>query len=248
MEYTGMIVSFVLLMFIICGAIIFVLHRALIAGTEGAVNRLNEEIAKTNAKQAELSRKIKEADEELQRRQKEARELAEKMRSDAEEQSKAEREKIISKARQEGEEIIAKAQGAKEQIKKDLEKQFDIRAIEFSGQILNRVLSQSSKGAFSDVIISEFLENLKKTDMSKISPDIKTAEVITLTPIDTNFKTQIAQVIKSKLNRDIEVVGNVDASIGGGAILKFGSMALDGSLRSMMRETAIALQETVDSR
>lgn len=248
MEFTSMIISFVVLMFIICGVIIFVLHRALIAGTEGAVNRLNEEIAKTNAKQQELNQKLREADDELQQRRKEAKELAEKMRSEAEEQSKAEREKIISKARQEAEEIIAKAQGSKEQIRKDLEKEFDIRAIDFSIQILNKVLSQKAKGVLGEILMSEFLENLKNTDMSKISPDIKRAEVVTLAPIDSNMKSQIGQIIKSKLNREVEITSKTDESIAGGVVLKFGSMALDGSLISFMKETAIGLQETVDKR
>src|SRR3989304_9235102 len=132
MEYKEMVVSFLVLMFFVCGVIIFVIHRALISSTDGAVKRLNDEIAKASAKQAELSNKIKKADEELAKRQAEARDLANKMRSDAEQASKEEREKIIAKARAESEQIIAKAQNAKETIRREIQKEMDAKAVNFS--------------------------------------------------------------------------------------------------------------------
>ena len=247
MEFHWIVINFLVLTFIVSGVIIFVLHRTLIAGTESAVNRLNEEIAKANEKQSELSKRLKEADEELAKRRAEADALAAKMISQAEELSKAEREKIINKARQEGEEIIAKAQGSKDKIRQELEKENDIRVITFSMQIINGILSEKAKGSFDEVLTNEFLDNLKGVDMTRISPDIKTAEVVTLNPIDEKTKAKFLQTLKEKLSRDISINASTNPKIGGGVILKFGTLALDGSMQNLIREAGIELtKKTVE--
>jgi len=243
-----LLIKFVILTAFVSGIIIFFLHRALISSTEGAVQRLNEEIAKANAQQAELAKKLKDADAELTKRQAEAKALAEKMRSDAQEESKSEREKIIADARKEGEAIIAKAQGAKDKIRSELEQEAEVRMLGFSMRIMNTVLSEKARGSLNEVLVDEFLDSLKETDMSRISPDVKEAELITLTPIDESKKSQFSQLIKEKLNREIALKPIVNDKIGGGAILKFGSMALDGSVQNRIREIGTELQTEVDEK
>lgn len=247
MEFKGLIFSFIGLMLIVCGAIIFGLHRALVSSTEGAVKRLNDEIANATAKQNELSKKLKQADDDLAKRQAEAKELAQKMRSDAEEESKAEREKIVNKARQEGEDIIAKAQGAKEKIQKDLEKEFDVKVVQYGMKILNFILSHKAKGSLDEALINEFLDGLKDVDMSRISPEIKTVELVSLTELDGNMKDKFAKVIKDKLNRDVTINSVVDKELGGGIILKFGSMALDGSVKNLIKEAGNILKQDIEN-
>ena len=248
MEFTWFVIKFLLLTFVVSGVIIFILHRTLVSSTEGAVNRLNEEIAKANAKQAELSIKIKAADEELAKRKQEAKELAEKMKSDAETESKEQREKMIQTARKESEDIIAKAQGAREMIRKELEKEMDMRAIEFSMKILNDILSEKTKGALDETLLSEFFANLQNLDMSKIGRDISTVEVVTLNALSSDKVSQLKLVLKSKLNRDVDIKSVTDPQLGGGVLLKFGSMAIDGSIKNLIRESAVEIQETVESR
>jgi len=247
MEYSGMILSFLGLMFIVCGTIIFGLHRTLVSSTEGAVKRLNDEIAKANAKQAELSKKLKQADEDLAKRQAEAKELAQKMRSDAEEESKGERDKIVKKARMEGEEIIAKAQGAKEKLRKDLENEFDVKVVHFGMKIINFILSEKGKGALDEILVNDFLENLKDIDMSRIGSEVTSVDLTTLTAVDEQKKKQFSEVLNEKLNRQITINNTVDPELGGGAIIKFGSMALDGSIKNLIREAGVVLQEEVEN-
>jgi F0F1-type ATP synthase membrane subunit b/b' len=225
-----------------------VIYSAYISGTKGAVNRLNEEIAKANAKQVELNQKLKKADEELEKRRAEARQLIDKMRAEVEEELKAEREKTITKARQEAEEIIIKANNARDKIKSDLEKDFDLRVIEYSVQVLNDVLSEKTKLAFASTLMEEFVSNLESLDVSRISSDVTTAELITVSTLDNSFKSKIENVLKTKLNRAININAKTDANLGGGVVLKFGSMAIDASLRSAIREKGIKMQQQVLDR
>lgn len=248
MELPLMMISFVVLLAVITFVIAMILRHVMFSSADGAVRRLKEDIEKANALQAQLGLKLKTAEEELAKRQAEAKALAEKMKTDAETVSKSEREKIISKAREEGEEIIAKAQNAKQKVLEELEKENDIKMITYSTEILNNVLSQKAKGAFDDVLVGEFLDGLKAIDMSRISPDINTVDVITVNPLKDNYRSQLGSIIKEKMGRDLVLKPSVDQNLGGGMVIKFGSMALDGSMRNLIRESAVGIVQKVSSR
>lgn len=239
MEFHQLILSFIVLTFLVCGVIIYVLRRTFITSTEGAVKRLDDEIEKASQQQIELSRKIKEADEELNKRRQEANELTTKMRTQAEQESKEEREAIIGKARTEGEEIIEKAQKAKEKIIEDGKREIEEQALDISLEILNEILSEKTRGSFDQLLIDDFLENLKSTSMDRIGNDINDVEVITLNPLQEPVKTKISSLFSEKLNRSLTLKCNTNSDLGGGMVLKFGSLALDGSIKNLIREIGI---------
>jgi len=246
--YENLIVGFVIVQIFIVALIVVWLRMALVASTEGAVNRLNEEIAKANERQAELSKKLKESDEELNRRRAEAKALADKMQTDVQTESKKEREKIISEARKEGEDIIAKAQNAKDKVRQDLEKEVDLKVIQVGMQIVNNVLSQKAKSALNEVLVDEFIEQLKDTRMDRINQDVAAIDVISANAIDDSRKTLLVNTIKGKMGREPKFNYATDPNIGGGVILRFGSMALDGSVKNLIRETAIEMQGALETR
>ncbi len=241
-----LIIQFIVLMFVVCGTIIFFLHRTLVSSTEGAVRRLNTETEGMRSKQKELNEKIKQADEELAKRKKEADELTKKMVEEAEEKVKAEREEMIGKARAEGEEIIAKAQRTRDKMKKAIEAELEIKMVDFCVEIMNKVLSDRSRGALNDNLVQEFIENLKQVNMDQIGPDIDTADIVTVSELNDSNKNQISEIIRSKLNREIKINTTVDTKIVGGVMLQFGSLALDGSLKELVYETSVELKKKVE--
>ena len=141
-----LIVQFLVIQSIFFGLVIFVLKKVVHDDTKGAVNRLNKETEEVRAKQAELNEKIKQANEELERRRKEADALVAKMTEEATEKAKEEREKLVNKARQEGEEIIAKAQATKDAMRKAVQKEIEMKMVDFSVEILNTVLTTGNCG------------------------------------------------------------------------------------------------------
>lgn len=246
MDWTDAI-KIAVLMLVVTGIIIFFLHRFLISSTEGAVNRLNEEIGKAQKRQAELSRKLQEADTELTKRRAEAKALADRMRQEAEQETKADREKIIAESRKEGEDIISKAQGAAEKLKLELLKEIDSKGVDFALQLMISVLSEKSRGALDQQLVAEFLDKFKGVDMSRLGSDITEAELVCTHGIDEKQKTEIGQVIKKKLNRELTLKVTTDAKLGGGIMVKFGSMAIDGSVRNLLREEGKALKAKIAS-
>ena len=242
-----LILQFLILTGVISGAIIFALRWAIFNSADGAVKRLDAQTEEARSKQAELSRKIKEADEELAKRQAEAEALTRKMITEAEEKVKEEREKLIHKAREEGEEIITKAQGTRDKIRKELEKEMYLKSIDYAMKILNTVSSERTQGAVANQLFAEFMENLKKVDMSRISAEVATADVLAAHPMENPQQQEITKTLNEKLKREIKINFSVDPQVVGGVILKFGSLALDGSLQNLMKEAAVSWKQKTES-
>ncbi len=243
-----LIITFIVLMILACAVITFILRWVMFSSTESSVLRLDEEIAKAGKKQLELNRKIKQADADLARRQAEVRAQTEKMRIEAEEGTKDQREELISKARLESEEIIAKAQKAKKELKMELEKEMDVKALVLGTEVLNELLSQHAKSSFQEVLVSEYLEKVDTVDMSRINTSINEVDLITVEPVDETTKNRVQTVLKHKLNRDVSIKNSTDPNIGGGVILKFDGMALDGSLKNSIRELAVKKKKEIESQ
>ncbi|MDP8264669.1 MAG: F0F1 ATP synthase subunit delta [Candidatus Aceula lacicola] len=241
-----LIVQFLVLTFFVSGVIIFVLHRTLISSTEGAVNRLNSETESARTKQAELNRKIKEADEELVKRKAEADEVVKKMMEDAEEAAKNEQATIVGKARKTAEDVITKAQRTKDIIRKDIEKEVQLQMINECVKIMEVVFSERARQVFSEQLVREFIEELKKVDAHQINLDADAIDVVVSQEISEGIKKDIEDILLGKLGRKVVFNYQVDPKICGGAILRFGTLALNGSLANIFKETAISMKMDIE--
>ena len=208
--------------------------------------RLNKETEAVLTKQTELNQKIKEANEELTKRKAEADALVLKMTEDAEKAAREEREKLIVKARQEGEDIIVKANNTKADIRKNIVKEMDMRAVDFTALILDDVLSKEGRIALEECLITEFIGSLAKMDMEMIGEEIKTAEVVTSSALSEGMRNRLSETLLGKFGRTIAVTATTDPKILSGMILRFGSLALGGSLKNMVRESATGLKEKLE--
>jgi F-type H+-transporting ATPase subunit b len=236
------------LLVIVSATVIVLIWYFIFSKVEGAKERLDKDAESARKREAELNQKIKDADAELQKRHKELDVMEKKMRQEVEEQATKQKEEMINKARTEAEEIITKAQNSREQIRREIEKSMEIRIIDYAAAIASEVLSVKVKEALDKHLIAEFIEKLNKVDMSRISVDIKTADVISATPISESLLTQLAQVFKTRLSREIKLNPKIDPKVVGGIILMFESLQLDGSLQNVLRESANALKQQVEKQ
>ena len=244
----NLIIQFLILTVVISGGIIFALYMVLIKTVDGAKQRLDHDAEQARQREAELNQKIKEADAELQRRNKELDIMEKKMRQELEEQTNKQKEEMINKARAEAEEIITKAQNAREGIRREIEKNMEIKIIDYAAGITTEIMSVKVKEALDKYLIAEFIEKVSKVDMSRISPDIKAAEVISATTVPEPLMTELAKVFKEKLSRDIKLNPKIDPSVVGGIVLMFESLQLDGSLQNALKESANALKQQVEKQ
>lgn len=244
----NLIIQFLVLTTFISGGIIFALYMVLIRTVDGAKQRLDRDAEAARKRESELNQKIKEADAQLQQRKKELDVMEKKMRQELEEQSAKQKEEIINKARTEAEEIIVKAQNSREQIKKDIEKNYEIKTIEYSVKILSDVFSNAVKDTVDRALFSEFVIKLKGVDFSRLGPDVKSADIITANPLDQASLATISAIFKEKLGRELSFNPKIDNSIIHGVILKFESLLLDGSLQNSFKEAAASLRQQIEKQ
>jgi len=244
----NLIIQFLILTVVISGAIIFALYMVLIRTVDGAKQRLDRDAEAARRREAELNQKIKEADAELQRRKKELDVIEKKMRQEMEEAANKQKEELISKARLEAEDIITKAQNARETIRREVLKTMETKIIDYASRIFAEVLSVQIKENLDKNLVAEFIEKLKKVDMSRIGVDIKTADVVSASRVPEALLVEIAGVLKGKLSRDIKLNAKIDPQVIGGIVLMFESLQLDGSLQNALKESTNALKQQVEKQ
>lgn len=236
------------MLIVFLGVTLTALNFLLFKPVEDAKQRLDRDAEAARERERELNQKIKEADAELQRRQKELDLMERKMRQELEEKAAKQKEEMIQKARAEAEEIIIKAQNTKESIRRDIEKNMEIKIIDYSVKVINEVFSNTVKDAMDKQLFMEFLEQLKNVDMSRLGPDIKSADVITANPLDQSSLSEIAKVFKEKSSRDIRLNPKIDKTIVGGVVLQFESLLLDGSLQNSFKSSANSIKTQVEKQ
>ena len=246
MDVAMLLIKAVVLGMIVTGVLGFFLWRYLSGTIEKDVSRLHKETETVRGKQSELNEKIKQANEELAKRRSEADALVARMSDDAENKAKEEREKILAKARQEAEEILMKANRTKDDIRKVIAKEMDMKAMDYTAVILNEVLSEKQIKALDESMILGFLEELAKVDMEMIGPEITTAEITTVAPLAEPLKNQLLDIIGKKLDRPVTLNPSFDPKIIGGVVLRFGSLCLNGSLANMIKEAAMQNKDKID--
>ncbi len=245
-EATMLLIKALIFGMIFTGVLGFFFIRYMSRHTETAVGRLNKETEDVRNKQTELNAKIKEANEELVTRRKEADALVAKMKDDAEEKANQEREKIIQKARQDAEEIINKAHHTKDQVRLELEKEMKLQAIDYCILLMEEFFTSRSFEALDETIISEFFNDMENVDTGMIADDVTTIEIMTARPLDEKLEQRLRDILNKRLNRDMQIDKKVDQSIIGGILCKFGTLSLDGTLKSALNNTGEQVKEKLE--
>ncbi len=246
MNLIEFIFSFLVLMGVVGGVVIFFLKKLLFKDIENAKNSLYEQAEAARLKQAELNKKIKEADEELAKRRQEADNLTKKMLSEAEDKVKLERESMVNKARLEGEEIITKAQMTRDKIRKEIEVEMELKAIGYGVEMLNSIMEKRTRGALDAQLVEEFLQGLEKVEMGHINLSSGGVELTTTQPLEASLTAKLQQLLNTKLKQTIAITYKQDPAIMGGAILRIGTLGLDGSLRNMIKEAGAKYKQRVE--
>jgi len=242
----GLIIQFLVLTALVSGAIIFALHRVFISSVEGAKQRLDHDAEAARAREAELNRKIRQADEELAQRKRELDALEQKMKNELEAEATKHKEELVTKARTEAEEIIIKAQNAAESVRRDVEKQMELKILDYAFNVLDEVLTSKAKSALERDLTDEFIGQLKDVDMSRISSEIKQADLVSAHGLTDADVKRVGEIIFSKTGRQMVLTPKAEAGHISGVILKFGSLLLDGSLKTAIRDKVIALKTQIE--
>ncbi len=231
-----LLLQFVILQSIVFGIVIYILKRQMVGDTDSAVNRLNQSYLEVNKKKEELSAKIQQIEKEYQKRKAEAETIAREIREKTEADMYQKREDVIKKAKEEAETIITEAMSMKDVIRNDIRKEEQLKLMDYCEELLGKMFSGAFKEQIDHLLVDEFINELEKIDMSRISETVEVIELVSVYPVSVQAKDKIQALVQRKLNKTLSFHEKIDPKILGGVGIRFGTLLLDGTIAGRLRE------------
>ena len=233
-----LLIQFVILQAIVFSVVIYFLRKLLYGETQSAIERLGSVYQDLLAKQKELQQKIEAAEKEYQDKKKEAESIADKLKTQAVEEARTKGDELLKKSKVQADETVARAQASAEQFYHEIEIKVSEKTIDFVGTLFEKALSGEAASALHKELVKEFIRRGKDFDLTGVGPHINTVVMQSALPLTEAEQDQIKAVVKSKVNRDLKVEVAVDKALIAGVLLQFGTLLLDGSLASAVKDAA----------
>lgn len=237
-----MLMQFILLQVVVFGVVIFFLKKIFHGDTNSAIQRLGSVHQDLLQKQAELQQKNDEAEKEVQVKKAEAALLVEKTKSEAVVEIRKKEDEVLKVARSQAEEIIAKAQSSRDDMAKEIESQLSKKMIHFSSEVVGKVLNDKLAQALHTELVLDFIHKAKDMDLSSAGGASEVFVVRTPIPLNKSEIEKMNALLASKLGRVVTFNEVPDADLIAGIVMQFGSLVLDGSLASLLRDAVEKIQ------
>jgi len=241
-----MLVQFIVVIVVVFLFVVVILRKLILSDTTSAVNRLKLVDSENKKKEEELQKKKLEAQEAYKEKISQAEKDALNLKENAKNEMDSLKKKLLDEARLESDKIIATAKNIKDGMRQKLKEEFQIRTIDYAVDILRRVFTLRMKERLNEELIEEFLEELERLDKDKFKSEIKQVVVVCADSLNHSMKKRLKVIIEAKIGRSVEIKEELDAELVAGIIVKFNSVAIDGSLSNYLRETAAELKKEVE--
>ncbi len=238
-----MLLQFIILQVVVFGVVIFFLKKIFHGDTNSAIQRLGSVHQDLLQKQIELQKKNEEIEKELELKREEANAVAEKMRAEAAVEIRKKEDEVLKVARTQAEEIINKAQLSREDMAKEIESQLSRKMIGFSAEVVKKIMSDKLAAVIHGELVSDFILKAKGMDLSSAGGANEIFVVRTPVPLRKEEIEKINALLASKLNRVVQFSEVPDADLIAGIVMQFGSLVLDGSLTSLLRDAVEKIQQ-----
>lgn len=230
------IFQFIILQILVLGVVIFILKKVLTSDTESAVARLNRVYQDLLTKQKDLTQKIETAEKEYQDKREEASRVASNLKSTAIEEIRQKEDDILKKARGEAEEVILAARATSDKMRQEIQKEVQEKMIDFVIELMGMVFKKKIAVMIHHEMVKDFLEKGKDIDLSSVGPHIIKLTVRTALPLTDEELAAVRDLISLRFNRAMEIDTMQDKSLIAGICFQFGTLLVDGSLASALKE------------
>jgi hypothetical protein len=175
--------------------------------------------------------------QDLTAQQAKAKEEATKTVEDARARALLEREKIINQAVE-----------TRDKMRQEVMAEMEEKAIFHSKDLISEFFSGDLRKIVHETLISEAIEGLKGLPVENFQISSGAAEVKVAQALTADEKQKLQKAIKAKINKEVTLHEEVDASLVGGLVLKFGTFVIDGSLINRLKESASRLKKETARR
>ncbi len=238
-----MLLQFIILQVVVFGVVIYFLKKTFHGDTNSAIQRLGNVHQDLLQKQSELQKKNEEIEREMQVRKEEAAALTEKMKAEAALEIRKKEDDVLKIARSQAEEIISKAQSSQDDMAKEIESRLSKNLIQFSSEVIRKAISEKVALAMHEELMTDFISKAKNVDLSSVASGTNQAFVIrTPFPLRKDQAEKLNAMLAAKLNYAVNISEVPDSDLIAGMVMQFGSLVLDGSWASLMRDAVEKVQ------
>ncbi len=237
-----MLLQFIVLQVVVFGVVIYFLKKIFHGDTDSAIQRLGHVHQDLLQKQIELQKKNEEIEKEMIAKREEANTLTEKMKAEAAGEIRKKEDEVLKVARSQAEEIISKAQSSREDMAKEIESQLSKKMIGFSAEVVKKAMSEKLAAVIHEELVLDFIRKAKDMDLSSAGGEKDAFVVRSPIPLKKEEIEKVNALLASKLSRVVTFSEVPDADLIAGIVMQFGSLVLDGSLTSLLRDAVEKIQ------
>lgn len=231
-----LLIQFVVLQIIVFAGVIYFLKKILYSDTQSAVNRLDHTYQELLGKQKELQQKIEQAEKEYKEKKDEAVQIAEKLKQEALEEIRKKEESTVKEAKAEADEMVKKARAACEKIRREIERDVQMKNLDYVSKLLNAAFNASLLETVHIQLINDFLGKEAELDFSNVSPELNVFTLKSPLAIPEAVKSKILALVKKKVGRAMECKEEEEKELIGGIALVFDTLVLDGSFANHIHD------------
>ncbi len=236
-----MVFQLVIVQIVTFVAIVFVLRKLLYSESAKEMLRLKKLKEETANKQKELQQKIDAAQDAYKEKMAEAEEKARAYRIKSEEEAKELKKQVLNKANEEAEQIVKSAFNAKEKMREEIVEEMRKRAPMLASRIFEEFLSPEVRDMAHRELVRDVIHKIKTAEKISFKSRIDKGEIISARPLSDSDKSEIELLIRNNLGYEVPLQGKEDEQLVAGVIIKLGTILIDGSLDSRLKQVEAEL-------
>ncbi len=236
---------FIVLQIVIFIALVVVLRRALSRNLTEAASHLQGLSADYSRRQEELKQRLQEAEQQYTERMAKVKTEAEQLMTQAKQEAESSRGKLLEEARSESERIVQQGLESRNALRKELEQAMEARAIERACELLRELLPEELRREVQARYLRELIQDsVGQLGQLKTDESLSQAKVACAYPLDAAQRDDLSRWIKERVGRELTLVEEADGQLIAGLMITLGSVVLDASLASKMRQVVRRVQQT----
>ncbi|HNX69505.1 MAG TPA: F0F1 ATP synthase subunit delta [Candidatus Omnitrophota bacterium] len=233
---------------IVFGTVLYFYKKITAGDTESTIKRLGTIYEDLLKKQKDLTEKLEAGERDLQAKKEEASAVAEKLSNQALDEARKKEDELLKKARAEAEEILSKAHNSRDQFYHELELAANKKMVDFVTEILKNVFDSKTVGLVHAQFIKNFIEQAQKSDLTSVDAQGQTPVIRSAMPLSKEEKEQLRQVLAEGMRvSGLQVEEALDEKLVAGVVLQIGTLILDGSFATSVREAADKVKEKLQT-
>ena len=203
-----------------------------------AAAHLQEMSADYGHRQEELKVRLQDAEHQYAEQLTRARTEAERLVAEAKQEAESLRARRLDEARQESERIVQQGMDSREALRKEVERQLDVRALQRACELIQDALPES----FRREIQRQWLDELFRDGLAQLSrvngEEAQAVKVVSAFPLEPAQRTALKARVKAACSKELPMTEDVDPKLVAGLVITIGSLVFDGSLGSRIQQAA----------